>query len=80
MILIKSKRLGGSLVTLIPMSFVLTMSFWAALVKLGDYFKAQNWLLFGINIVVIAVTVMVVLSALSTIAQILREQKNEAHS
>lgn len=79
-ILIKSKRLGGSLVTLIPMSFVLTMSFWAALVKLGDYFKAQNWLLFGINIVVIAVTVMVVLSALSTIAQILREQKNEAHS
>lgn len=76
-ILIKSKRFRGSLVTLVPMSFVLTMAFWAALVKLGDYFRAENWLLFGINLIVIAVTVMVVLSALSTIMQVLR-QKDEA--
>lgn len=76
-ILVKSRRFGGSLVTLVPMSFVLSMSFWAAMVKLVDYFNAGNWLLFVINLIVIAVTIMVVLSAFSTIAKILREKSSE---
>lgn len=69
--LLKSKRFGGSLVTLIPMSFILVMSFWGAIIKLGEYVEKQNWLLVGINFIVLAVTIVVVLSALSTIFQIL---------
>lgn len=74
-ILIRNKRLGGSLVTLIPMVFILSMSFWGALIKLQDYFATQNYLLFGISFIVIIVTIAVVLSALSTIYQIIEKKQ-----
>ena len=77
-ILIRSKKLGGSLVTLIPMAFILTMSFWGALIKLVDYYNAANWLLFVINVVVICVTVLVVLSALGTIFKLLSQNESRA--
>lgn len=70
-ILIKSRKLSKSLVTLIPMVFILTMSFWGALIKLGDYYKQEKYLLVGINFIVIAVTIIVVLASLSTIVKII---------
>lgn len=75
-ILIKSKRFKGSLVTLIPMTFILCMSFWGALIKLKDYFIAQNYLLFAISFIVIIVTIAVVLSALSIIFKIMNSKEN----
>lgn len=72
--LIKSKKFGGSLVMLIPMCFVLTMAFWGALIKCGEFFAKGQWLLFVIDIVVIVVTIFVVLAALSTISKVLKER------
>lgn len=72
--LLKSKRFAGSLVALVPMCFILTMSFWGALIKLGDYYIKQNYLLTTLNAIVLVVTLLVVLSSLKTICQILREK------
>lgn len=70
-ILIKSKRVAGSLVCLIPMVFILSMSFWGACLKVIEFYNKQNWLLFGIDILVLIVTVLVVLAALSEISKVL---------
>lgn len=70
-ILLRMKKGAGSLVVFIPMVFILTMSFWAAILKLGSYYKAGNYLLFGIDMVVIIVTVLVILNGLSVIAKLL---------
>lgn len=77
-ILLKSRKFGGSLVVLVPMSFILTMSFWGALIKLGDYFKDENYLLTVLNAIVIVVTLLVVLSALKVIGEILANKKSQA--
>ncbi len=74
-ILIKNKKAGGSLVVLCPMVFILSMAFWGALIKTQEFYAASNWLLFGIDILVLIVTVLVVLSALSTISKTLKEGK-----
>lgn len=70
-ILLKLKRGSGSLVVFVPMVFILVMSFWAALLKLGDFYKQGNFLLFGIDLVVIIVSVLVILSGLSVISKLL---------
>lgn len=72
--LIKSKKLGGSLVTLVPMVFILTMAFWGASIKCIEFYKSGNYLLFFIDILVLAVTILVVLSALSTIYKTINEK------
>ncbi|QGM80057.1 carbon starvation protein A [Otariodibacter oris] len=77
-ILLKSKKFGGSLVVLIPMSFILIMSFWGALIKLGDYYMAENYLLTVLNAIVIVVTLLVVLSSLKVINKVLSEKKVSA--
>lgn len=73
-ILIKSKRIKGSLVVLCPMAFILTMSFWGALLKLGDYYKAGENLLLALDMVVLAVTLLVVLTALKEITTTLKNR------
>ncbi|MDE7217675.1 MAG: carbon starvation protein A [Helicobacter sp.] len=70
-ILIKNKRTKGSLVVLVPMAFILTMAFWGAVVKVGEFYAQGNMLLLGIDILVLVVTVLVVLAALSEISKIL---------
>lgn len=75
-ILIKNKKVGGSLVVLIPMVFILTMAFWGALVKTKEFYTNSDWLLFVIDILVLVVTILVVLSALSTISKTLKEEKS----
>ncbi|MCE3047348.1 carbon starvation CstA family protein [Helicobacter kayseriensis] len=73
-ILIQNKRIKGSLVVLIPMSFILCMSLWGALIKMKDYYTQESYLLFVISFIVIVVTISVVLSALSCISKILRSK------
>lgn len=53
--------------TLVPMVFVLVMAFFAAVLKLIDFYKAGNWLLVVIDAVVLIVTVLVILESISVI-------------
>lgn len=74
-ILLKLGRGAGSLVVFIPMVFILVMSFWAAVLKLGAYYSQGNYLLFFIDLVVIVVTILVILNGLSVISKLLNEKK-----
>ena len=59
--------------TMVPMVFVLVTSFWAALIKLQEFYEAGNWLLVTIDVVVVITTFLVILEAASVIAKIKRE-------
>ncbi len=59
--------------TLIPMTFVLITSAWAALLKLIEWYQAGNWLLVAIDLVVLVTSVLVILEAASVIARYRRE-------
>ena len=59
--------------TLIPMSFVLLTSAWAAVLKLIEFYQAGNWLLVVIDVVVLVTSLMVTLEAISVIAKFRRE-------
>jgi carbon starvation protein len=56
--------------TLVPMVFVLVMSFWAGVIKLIDFYNAGNWLLVAIDIVVLVTSIMVILEAASVISKL----------
>jgi len=73
-ILIRSKKFGGSLVTLIPMCFILTMALWGAISQLGKYYADANWLLVALNSLVIIVTILVLLTSLSVVSKIIKER------
>ncbi len=64
--LIKLRR--PAWVTLVPMTFVLLMSFLAGIVTFLRFAREQNYLLAGINIVVLITTVYVILEAASAVA------------
>jgi carbon starvation protein len=59
--------------TLIPMVFVLLMSFWAGVVKLIEFYRDGNWLLVVIDAVVLITSLMVMLEAASVISKFRRE-------
>jgi carbon starvation protein len=59
--------------TILPMIFVLVTSSWAALIKLKEFYEAQNWLLVTIDVIVVITTFMVILEAASVISKIRRE-------
>ena len=61
--LIKLRR--PAWVTLAPMTFVLVMSFFAGIVTLMKFIGESNYLLAGINIVVLVTTALVILEAVS---------------
>ncbi|QJR81424.1 carbon starvation protein A [Alteromonas pelagimontana] len=71
--LIKMNR--PAIYTLIPMTFVLVMAFFAGIIKLKEYFLAENYLLVFLDAVVLIVSVMVMLEAWSVISRFRREQK-----
>ncbi|MEW9798903.1 carbon starvation CstA family protein [Alteromonas sp. CYL-A6] len=71
--LIKLKR--PAIYTLIPMVFVLTMAFFAGIIKLKEYWLAQNYLLVFLDAVVLVVSVLVMLEAWSVIARFRREER-----
>lgn len=66
--------------TMLPMIFVLITSSWAALIKLVEFYEAGNWLLVGIDVVVVITTFMVILEAASVIAKLRRENRARAPS
>ncbi|MAD04282.1 MAG: carbon starvation protein A [Pseudoalteromonas sp.] len=55
--------------TLIPMSFVLVMAFFAGVIKLGEYYQQSNWLLVTLDLLVLVVSVLVMLEAWSVIVK-----------
>ncbi|MEJ2087299.1 MAG: carbon starvation protein A [Gammaproteobacteria bacterium] len=55
--------------TLLPMLFVLTMSFLAGCVTLIQFFEAGNWLLVVLDVIVLVTSLLVMLEAGSVIAQ-----------
>lgn len=55
--------------TLIPMVFVMITSCWAALIKLQEFWLAENWLLVTIDLIVLITSVLVILEAASVIAK-----------
>ncbi len=64
-----------SLYTLLPMLFVLTMSFLAGCVTLVQFYQAGNYLLVGIDLVVLATSLLVMLEAGAVIADHKRNGK-----
>lgn len=66
-ILIKANR--PAKYTLIPMSFVLLMAFFAGIIKLSEYYQQGNWLLVTLDVVVLIVSVLVMLEAWSVIVK-----------
>ena len=63
--------------TLIPMSFVLVMAFFAGLIKLVEYYEQGNWLLMSLDIVVLVVSVLVMLEAWSVISRLRQDNATQ---
>ncbi len=61
--------------TLLPMLFVLTMSFLAGCVTLAQFFQAGNYLLVGLDVVVLATSLLVMLEAGAVIVEHRRNGK-----
>jgi hypothetical protein len=55
------------------MAFVLLMSSWAAVVSLIDFYRAGNWLLVFIDVVVLVTSVMAIMESIGAIARFRRE-------
>ncbi len=55
--------------TLLPMVFVLITSSWAAIIKLLEFWRDENWLLVAIDVVVVVTTFLVILEAASVISK-----------
>jgi carbon starvation protein len=62
--------------TLIPMAFVLFTSFYAGVIKLVEYWKADNYLLVTIDMVVLVTSILVILESMSVIFRLKRESSN----
>ena len=58
--------------TLIPYAFVLFTSFYAGVIKLVEYWKADNYLLVTIDIVVLVTSILVILESMSVIFRLKR--------
>lgn len=70
-ILTKLRR--PTLPLLIPLVFVTLMSLWAAVLQLRTLYGAGNWLLLGIDVVIIVAAVWVVVEAVASISKARRE-------
>ena len=64
--------------TLIPMVFVLVMAFFAGLIKLKEYYLAENYLLVFLDAVVLVVSVLVMLEAFSVVSKLKKDEKRAA--
>ena len=70
--LIKLKR--PAIYTLVPMMFVIVMAFLAGVIKLKEYYLAGNYLLVGLDAIVLVVSVLVMLESWSVIRRFRAEQ------
>ena len=69
--LIRKRR--NPLPVLVPLAFVFVMSFWAALVQLGDLYDERDWLLLTIDVLIIVTAVWVAFEALVATRRASRE-------
>lgn len=59
--------------TMLPMIFVMITSSWAAVLKLIDWYREENWLLVTIDVIVLITSVLVILEAASVISKYRKE-------
>ncbi|WP_049340683.1 carbon starvation CstA family protein [Stutzerimonas stutzeri] len=58
-------KLGRSPVyTLVPLVFLLAMSIYARLVQMGQFYRAENWLLLGMDVIILIAALWVTLEAI----------------
>ncbi|MCF8029418.1 MAG: carbon starvation protein A, partial [Desulfohalobiaceae bacterium] len=50
--------------TFIPMLFMIVMTGWAMLFNLGNFYSSGNWLLFGINLVILLLEAWMIIEAI----------------
>ena len=73
LVVILTKLRRPTLPLLIPLVFVTLMSLWAAVLQLRTLYGAGNWLLLGIDVVIIVAAVWVVVEAVASISKARRE-------
>jgi carbon starvation protein len=66
--------------TLMPMIFVMATSSWAAVLKLVEFWQAQNWLLVTIDLIVLVTSILVILEAASVVSRFRRTAKARAEA
>lgn len=66
--------------TLVPMLLVLTTSFLAGLITLEQYWRDGNYLLLGLDVVVLVTSVMVMLEAGAVVVSVRRERRSQSSS
>jgi len=58
-------KLGRSpIYTLVPLVFLLAMSIYALLVQMGQFYRAENWLLLGMDVIILIAALWVTLEAI----------------
>ncbi|GAB1263123.1 carbon starvation CstA family protein [Aurantivibrio plasticivorans] len=63
--------------TLVPMVFILCMAFFAGILQLIGFYESKNWLLVVVDSIVLIVSVLVILEAISVIMRLKRGQPAE---
>lgn len=66
--------------TLLPMIFVLVISFWAGVIKIIEFYQSGNFLLVAIDAVVLITSLMVMLEAASVISSCKKSTAKERQS
>lgn len=49
--------------TLIPMIFMIIMTGWAMMLKISNFYKDQNWLLFVMSFIVFVIEILMIIEA-----------------
>lgn len=62
-----------TLPVIIPLIFVTIMSLWAALLQLKSLFADQNWLLFGMDVVIVIASIWVIVESIGAISNARKE-------
>ncbi|UQZ28714.1 carbon starvation CstA family protein [Corynebacterium accolens] len=57
-----------TLPVIIPLIFVTIMSLWAALLQLKSLFADQNWLLFGMDVIIVIASIWVIVESIGAIS------------
>jgi len=70
---ILTRKRRPTLPILIPMVFVGLMTLYALVVQLGQFYTSKNWLLFGMDLVILVASLWVLTNALGAIARARKE-------
>jgi len=70
---ILTRKRRPTLPILIPMVFVGLMTLYALVVQLGQFYSEKNWLLFGMDLVILVASLWVITTALGAIGRARRE-------